>query len=256
MLPDSDYFSSLMGLTIPGSPFDIFGTKPGFTAEKPWLFDSFDRIVFHSVTRQEFDDITRRFQLGLYEIPSEDSVFDLAIYNDLIDETREEVAKIQERQRRCAAVESEMYVFPYHSDSSRLPTYGDTLGKTSCCVDGLQKKQPKPLNWQPRRAKRSSTKVVLPPIPLNQAEKLTEYPAANLERITATMNARVWKVVKEVDTKMGASVVILILEAMKMEIAVSTPQDHERYRLAKILVEEGDMVSPGDVLALVEPVQA
>ncbi|EXJ84743.1 hypothetical protein A1O3_05415 [Capronia epimyces CBS 606.96] len=208
----------LWGITIPGCPFDTFGRKPGFSPTKPWLFEPFDRIIFHSVSRTEFDDINRRFQAGLYTIPVDDGVFDLGTYNDLVDETREEVAEIQSRQQRCAAVELE-------KENELLRRW--TLEKEA---------------ERARKAADDKTK------PRDQDD-------SKFTRVIATINARVWKVVADVETTVKADAVILILEAMKMEISVKSPPDSEAYQLLKLMAKEGDMVSPGDVLALLEPVR-
>lgn len=41
----------LTGLIIPG--VDILGSKKGYSAEKPWLFEDFDQIAFHEVREEE-----------------------------------------------------------------------------------------------------------------------------------------------------------------------------------------------------------
>ena len=67
------------------------------------------------------------------------------------------------------------------------------------------------------------------------------------------MNARVWKLVTEPGAVVEAEGTILILEAMKMEISVKAPPDKPCYKVSSIIKNEGDMVSAGDVVALLEP---
>lgn len=95
----------LWGLTIPGCPFDTFGNKPNYTPDRPWLFNPFDQVVFKSVTREEFDSINRRFQMGNYEIEVHESTFDMAEYNELVSRTQDEVRVIRGRQQTAAEVE-------------------------------------------------------------------------------------------------------------------------------------------------------
>ncbi|KAK5939433.1 hypothetical protein PMZ80_008737 [Knufia obscura] len=97
----------LWGITLPGCPFDTFGRKPNYAPDRPWLFNPFDQVIFHNVPRAEFDEINRRFQMGLYEIESESAVFDLEEYTTLVDRTAEEVRQLRERQQECAALELE-----------------------------------------------------------------------------------------------------------------------------------------------------
>ncbi len=46
----------------------------------------------------------------MYEIEVHESVFDMAEYNRMVEETKEEVQQIGERQRRAAQIELEKYV--------------------------------------------------------------------------------------------------------------------------------------------------
>lgn len=62
------------------------------------------------MSRAEFDEINRRFQIGLYEIESEDAVFDLDEYSILVERTVEEVQQLRKRQHECAALELEKCV--------------------------------------------------------------------------------------------------------------------------------------------------
>ena len=97
----------LWGITLPGCPFDTFGRKPNYTPDAPWLYNPFDQVIFHNVPRSEFQKIIRRFQMGLYKIEVDETVFDLGEYNLLADSVEEEVAGIRAQQRACAAIELE-----------------------------------------------------------------------------------------------------------------------------------------------------
>jgi acetyl-CoA carboxylase biotin carboxyl carrier protein len=59
----------------------------------------------------------------------------------------------------------------------------------------------------------------------------------------------VWKVVKAVGDRVDEDEPLLIMESMKMEIPVTSP---EAGVIAEILVKEGDTVGDGTVVARVE----
>jgi biotin carboxyl carrier protein len=69
--------------------------------------------------------------------------------------------------------------------------------------------------------------------------------------IEAPLNANVWKVeVKEGD-KLDADQVVVILEAMKLEIAVRSEAPVVGSVVEKILVQQGDSIEAGKPLMLV-----
>ncbi|WP_419920182.1 biotin/lipoyl-binding carrier protein [Candidatus Poriferisodalis sp.] len=67
--------------------------------------------------------------------------------------------------------------------------------------------------------------------------------------VRAELTATVWKVVAEVGAAVSAGDELVILESMKMEIPVAAP---EAGTLAALNVNEGDAISEGDVLAVIE----
>ena len=67
--------------------------------------------------------------------------------------------------------------------------------------------------------------------------------------VRAELTATVWKVVAEVGAAVSAGDELVILESMKMEIPVTAP---EAGTLAALNVNEGDAISEGDVLAVIE----
>ena len=67
--------------------------------------------------------------------------------------------------------------------------------------------------------------------------------------VKTEITGNVWKIVAKVGDAVEEDGPILILESMKMEIPVSAP---EAGRLAAILVEEGQVVPEGTVVARIE----
>ena len=100
----------LAGLTIPGC--DILGSKPGFSLSRPWLFEDFDQITFYEVEETVYEEQLALWKSGRYEYAVEEVEFDMGEHNRLLEETKEEVKDIRERQRvaqeRMGRVEEEM----------------------------------------------------------------------------------------------------------------------------------------------------
>lgn len=67
------------------------------------------------------------------------------------------------------------------------------------------------------------------------------------------MNAKVWKVKHEEGSIVEPDDVLLVLEAMKMEISVKAPAGKPGYKVAKVLKGEGELVEPGDMLVALDP---
>lgn len=67
--------------------------------------------------------------------------------------------------------------------------------------------------------------------------------------VASEITGTVWKVEKSVGDALEEADEIMILESMKMEIAVVAPADG---KLAELLVSEGQAVEEGQVLAVIE----
>ena len=72
---------------------------------------------------------------------------------------------------------------------------------------------------------------------------------AMADEIRAEMVANVWKVVKATGDDVAEGDTLVILESMKMEIPVLAESDGT---VARIAVNEGDVVQEGDLIAVVE----
>jgi urea carboxylase len=68
--------------------------------------------------------------------------------------------------------------------------------------------------------------------------------------VTAPLAARVWTVPVEEGATVAADEVLIVLEAMKTETALRAPAAGA---VARLLCQPGDLVTPGRVLAVVEP---
>jgi acetyl-CoA carboxylase biotin carboxyl carrier protein len=70
-----------------------------------------------------------------------------------------------------------------------------------------------------------------------------------IEEIRAEMVANVWKIVVAEGDVISEGDTLVILESMKMEIPVLSEVDGT---VAKVAVAEGDVVQQGDLIAVVE----
>ncbi|PQO22948.1 acetyl-CoA carboxylase biotin carboxyl carrier protein subunit [Rhodobacteraceae bacterium WD3A24] len=67
--------------------------------------------------------------------------------------------------------------------------------------------------------------------------------------VKSEITGNVWKIVAEPGQSMEEDEPILILESMKMEIPVASPEDGV---VTEILVNEGDVITEGTVVARIE----
>ncbi|KAL4893788.1 allophanate hydrolase subunit 2-domain-containing protein [Aspergillus ambiguus] len=205
---DSPGGYQMTGMTIPG--VDILGSKRGYTADRPWLFEDFDQITFYRVSEAEYEQELALFHSGRYEYQWEKVEFDMAEHNKLLRDTEEEVAAIRARQRAAQ-------------------TAMDSLE-----AELLQR-------WTKEKAERG--------VPMDAIESLLKDPA--IVPVEAPLNANVWKVEICEGEKLDENQVVVILEAMKLEIAVRTEALVVGGTVEKVLVQPGDSIEAGKPLFLV-----
>ncbi|KAK7230131.1 hypothetical protein V2G26_002301 [Clonostachys chloroleuca] len=72
----------MLARTLP--MWDTYGTKPGFSNQKPWIFEPFDLIKFYEVSIEEYDRLEGQFLAGKYRWDMSHSTFNLrAAYEKL-----------------------------------------------------------------------------------------------------------------------------------------------------------------------------
>lgn len=72
--------------------------------------------------------------------------------------------------------------------------------------------------------------------------------------VTANMIASVWKVLVAVGDVITRESVLVVLEAMKMEISIRGPAAGQGLRVSAILKEPGERVQAGEALLLLSKV--
>jgi urea carboxylase len=209
---DSPGGYQLTGMTIPG--VDILGSKKGYSADRPWLFEEFDQITFYRVSEEEYEKQLALFNSGQYEYQWEEVVFDMAEHNRLLQETRDEVAAIRARQRQAQA----------------------EMDKIEAAL--LER-------WAKEKADRGVSQDTI--------ESLLQDP--EIIAIEAPLNANVWKVEVKQGDKLEENQVVVILEAMKLEIAVRVEPSAAGATVEKILAPPAEPIEAGKPLLLVRKVK-
>lgn len=67
--------------------------------------------------------------------------------------------------------------------------------------------------------------------------------------VKSDITGSVWRVLKTVGDRVEEEEAVVVVESMKMEIPVSAPEDGV---ITEIKVEEGDAISEGDVVAVID----
>lgn len=90
--------TQMLGQTLP--PFDQYGYKPGFSSDKPWLFQDFDLIQFEQVGEDEMANLMLQYKSGKYEWQWESAEFDMAAHNRMLQEIASELKEIRAKQAK------------------------------------------------------------------------------------------------------------------------------------------------------------
>ena len=221
---------ALWGVTLPGCCWDVYGRKKGFSFERPWLFEPFDQIVFHEVSRDEYDAMVASFKAGLYEIRIEYTEFDLEVYETMVADTAVEVEKLRKVQEQCTALE---------------------LLKERDLYNKWMAEKAAGAALKPKASITGVVKGINCP-----SESYMRLITANLSKdpesieVIAGMMASVWKIAVSVGQLVESGAILAVLEAMKMEITVRAPKDNLSYKVKAILKEPGERVENGDCIIL------
>lgn len=182
--------------------------------DKPWPLQNFDQVVFYEVTEEELTALNTDILTKRTKFEPEAAEFDFIEYEKFIGSIKEEseILTLEKREAFSKLIEEE---------EADLATWNEEIQ-----IAKQSKVDAKDLLNAP-----DSLKVVA-------------HMAANVFRI----NYKKGDVIKLADT-------VMILEAMKMEIAVGIKDEHSEngsYEILENIVDEGDIVNPGDILTVVK----
>lgn len=172
-------------------------------------------IKFEEVTLAEFTRLEKQFFTGTYNFNIRDSVFDLEKHYDIFEASKSdpEVLTFKEGQRIGTAKQLEI--------ENKLYAKWMFEREAEALKDGEMREKL-----------------------LAEAEQSV--------KIESPINANVCKVLVEPGDVLEKGQVVLILEAMKMEISVTAPDDAVRGIVQGIAAKAGNIVRPGDLLAMVK----
>lgn len=180
----------------------------------PWFLQNFDQVKFYEVSEDELSKMNNDLLTGEYEITWEDAEFDFANYSKWLDTVKDEAAALKRLKLDA--------------------------------IDGLTKEEEESLTkWEQEKAQAKESK--------GSANDFLNDP--NAIKVTSHMTANVFKINFRKGDNVSLDDTVVILEAMKMEIAVRVKSNKRtKFEVLQMVVDEGDMVNPGDVLMLVKGV--
>ncbi|KAK3047857.1 hypothetical protein LTS18_013047, partial [Coniosporium uncinatum] len=159
----------------------------------------------------------------------------------------------EELDRYLALFRSGRYEFEYTEEEFDMAEHNKLLGETQDEVKKVREKQAEAQQEMVRaeneslerwRKEKEATKV-----DPGTVEALLEDPA--ISAIEAPVDANVWKVEVAEGDELETDQVVVILEAMKLEIAVRTPEDVAKgAKVEKLLVKPGETIKAGGRIAL------
>ncbi|KAI0517925.1 urea carboxylase [Xylaria bambusicola] len=87
--------------------WDVFGTKPGFTPERPWLLNPFDKIKFYEVSIEEYDLLARDYFAGRHDWQITESTFDVRKTYESFLEAQNDPDVVDFKRRQSQALEEQ-----------------------------------------------------------------------------------------------------------------------------------------------------
>ncbi len=180
--------------------------------ERPWLLRPFDQIRFHEVTHEELERLRADFPLGRHALDVEHTTFDLAEHERLLADETESIDAF--RRRREAAFAAELA--DWHAAGQF-----DFVSGTDAAADA----------------------------PADTSTAATDSPDGATV-VESPVTGNLWRVDVEPGELVDAGHPLVILESMKMEIALHAPVAG---RVAHLLVAEGVHVVAGTPIVVIEP---
>nr|UWK20132.1 urea amidolyase_carboxylase protein [Trichoderma polysporum] len=194
----------LMGRTLGG--WDGAGNRPGFSAERPWLFNHLDLVKFYEVSEEEYDKIERDFETGRYEFDIAQTTLDMDKYIAKFEAAANDPAYQAWKQRQAEAAQE---VGELEQRLFEEWTAAKSAGKDAAAAEG------------------------------------DDAGSANAVSIESPINANVCKVLVKPGDVLEKGQTVAVLEAMKMEINLIVDDVQAGAVVTKIRQPPGSMVSPG-----------
>lgn len=178
--------------------------------QQPWLLRFFDQIRFYPVSGQELLRLREAFIEGKFKLQIEESTFSLKQYNQFLQTNATAIAAFKNTQQAA-----------FEAERDRWVAAGEFEAEAEAEA-ALENTSPE-LN-----------DVTLPP---------------GSEGVVAHLSANVWQVLVNPGDQVAEGDRLIILEAMKMEIAVIA---ETAGTIAEIFCQQGQLVMAGQILAAIQ----
>jgi urea carboxylase len=212
-------YMCIYGMEGPGG-YQLFGRTiqvwntyrqtDAFIEGKPWLLRFFDQIRFFPVSHEELTEWRRDFPLGRRAIRVEEETFRLSDYRKMLADDADSIADFQ--ATREAAFQAERADWELKGEFARV----EALSSEALDL------------------------VDVVPIEAPEGSDLVEAP----------LGGSVWKMLVEVGDRVEKGAVIAIIEAMKTECDVASPQAGV---VRQVYVQERQPIAPGAPMIALEP---
>ncbi len=108
-----------------------------FEKGKPWLLRFFDQIRFYPVTHEELTRMRKDFPAGQVELKIEETVFDLDMYDQFLQDNKESIREFKTRQQNAFETERQDWIdkglLNFHVDESQVVDGGSAISLLPGC---------------------------------------------------------------------------------------------------------------------------
>ncbi|KAL7930740.1 hypothetical protein V8C35DRAFT_324191 [Trichoderma chlorosporum] len=186
--------------------WDPSGNRPGFSAERPWLFKHLDLIKFYEVSEEEYNKIEQDFETGRYTFDITQTTLHMDEYIEKFETAAQDPAYQAWRKRQAAAAKE------VGEHEQRL--FDEWMAS--------------------KNAEKNST-----------AAEGDDIDPDKVVSIESPINANVWKVLVKPGDVLEKGQTVAVLEAMKMEINLIVDESQAGATVKKISQPPGNVVTPG-----------
>jgi urea carboxylase len=179
--------------------------------QQPWLLRFFDQIRFYPVSGPELLRLRSAFVEGKFKLKIEESSFSLKQYNQFLETNASAITEFKTKQQAAFEAERDRWAAAGEFEAEAQAEVALEIGDTDL------------------------PEITLPP---------------GTEGVVAHLSANVWQVLVNPGDQVAEGDRILILEAMKMEIAITAEVSGA---IAQVFCQKGQTVTAGQILAAIEP---
>ncbi len=179
--------------------------------QQPWLLRFFDQIRFYPVSGPELLRLRSAFVEGKFKLKIEEGTFSLKQYNQFLQTNADAIAEFKTKQQAAFEAERDRWAAAGEFEAEAQAEAALDIGETDL------------------------PEITLPP---------------GTEGVVAHLSANVWQVLVNPGDQVAEGDRILILEAMKMEIAITAEVSGA---IAEVFCQKGQTVTAGQILAAIEP---